>query len=242
MSADAAMAPVGEPAGWHGKLPSLGDFAARRLSPEFIAAWDGWLAAGLATLREQQPAQWLQEYLACPAWRFLLMPGVLPGALQEQALAGVLMPSVDRIGRYFPLTLIAPLPAAPRDATELNGLLTWLHDLDDLAADALQDDWPIDRLEAELDRCRPPAWPARPAATPLRLAAGQSHAVLPVAGSQALLARIAEAQALAFAQASQGQAFWWADGESGERRLLVTRGLPPSDQMRLLFGTAPAQP
>lgn len=242
MTTEAPTAPLGEPAGWHGKLPSLGDFASRRLSPEFIGAWDGWLAAGLAALREQQPTQWLQEYLACPAWRFLLMPGVLPGGLQGQTFTGVLMPSVDRIGRYFPLTLVAPLTAPPHDATTLKSLLTWLHDLDDLAADALQDDWPIDRLDAELAQCRPPVWPAPATRAPLLPEAGQLHRLQPVSGSQELLSQLADAQAQAFTEASHGHAFWWADGESGDRRLLVTRGLPPTDQMRLLFGTAPAQP
>ena len=55
---------------------------------------------------------WLDGYLASPSWRFLLMPGVMDG----QPWAGVLMPSVDRVGRYYPLTIARPLPALPADA------------------------------------------------------------------------------------------------------------------------------
>jgi len=97
-------APAAQPPGWHGKLPSLGDFASRRLDASFIEPWDGWLAAGLLALREARPEGWLEDYLGSPSWRFLLMPGVLPGDAGKQAWAGVLMPSVDRVGRYFPLT------------------------------------------------------------------------------------------------------------------------------------------
>jgi type VI secretion system protein ImpM len=48
---------------------------------------------------------WLEYYLTSPLWRFALSPG----ACGEDAYAGVLMPSVDRVGRYFPLTIVVPL-------------------------------------------------------------------------------------------------------------------------------------
>ena len=41
-------------------------------------------------------------------------PGALRGLRpRELAFAGVLVPSVDRVGRYFPLTLVASLPRVP---------------------------------------------------------------------------------------------------------------------------------
>lgn len=132
--------------GWYGKLPSLGDFAGRRLAPDLIETWDGWLANGLAQWRDQDPEGWLQAYLDGPSWRFLLMPGVLAGVALP--LAGVLLPSVDRVGRYFPLTLLRAVQGTPGTAAQLR----WLHHLDDLAVDAMQDDWDIERLEAELLR------------------------------------------------------------------------------------------
>lgn len=228
-------------AGWHGKLPSLGDFASRRLEPDFVALWDGWLAAGLASLQQQSPGDWLQHYLACPAWRFVLMPGLLPAPFGDRAWAGVLMPSVDRIGRYFPLTLIAPLVEPPHGDGELRTLLSWLHDLDDLAADALQDDWSIDRLEAELAQCPRPGWDV-PAALAEVLPTAAKFTLHAAAGAQAIVSLMADAQAQAWRHAAAGHAFWWADGQSGEPRLLTTRGLPQPDDMRLLFGTAPAAP
>ncbi|MFY9509696.1 MAG: type VI secretion system-associated protein TagF, partial [Rubrivivax sp.] len=145
------------PPGWHGKLPSLGDFASRRLEAPFVDAWDGWLAAGLLALREANPAGWLDAYLSSPSWRFLLQPGVLPGEAGEQGYAGVLMPSVDRVGRYFPFTVVQPLGAdAPWTAQQMQSLWHWLARLDELAADAMQDDWPVERLETELARMAAP--------------------------------------------------------------------------------------
>ena len=84
--------------GWYGKLPTLGDFASRRLDPAWIAAWDAWLAEGLGTLRADDDA-WLDGYLASPAWRFVVMPGAVPGDAGARACAGVLMASVSRPAR-----------------------------------------------------------------------------------------------------------------------------------------------
>ena len=61
--------------GWYGKLPGLGDFAARRLDKAMVGVWDGWLQDGLQALR-QQPG-WLDAYLQSPVWCFALGAGVL---------------------------------------------------------------------------------------------------------------------------------------------------------------------
>ena len=64
--------------GWHGKLPTVGDFATRRLDTNFVGVWDDWLSAGLAKLRGQDESHWLDAYLSSPTWRFLMTPGFLP--------------------------------------------------------------------------------------------------------------------------------------------------------------------
>jgi len=224
------------PPGWHGKLPTLGDFASRRMDTSFLAAWDTWLAEGMLALRQQQPDTWLDAYLASPSWRFLLMPGVMPGdaagAPGTNAWAGVLMPSVDRVGRYFPFSLVWPLPALPGTAEQQRALWAWLARLDDLAADALHDDWTVDRLEDELARM------ALPVLAPAALAAGARPAGLParpgawldepltqggdVAGHLA-----SQAQAL-WLQQVQGLALWHASAGAAATGLRTSRGLPAS--------------
>ena len=220
------MNPLVEPPGWHGKLPSLGDFASRRLDAAFVEAWDGWLAAGLLALREADPAGWLEAYLASPSWRFLLMPGVLPGEPGRQAWAGVLMPSVDRVGRYFPFTLVQPLGDGPAGTAQMAELWHWLGRLDELAGDALQEDWAVDRLEAELARMAPPPRAGGAAAAPRPWRpAGAFDAVRLAEGGSAADVIGREAQALWAAQAG-GRAYWYAQSELAGRRLLVSRGLP----------------
>jgi len=88
-------------AGFFGKVPSHGDFVSRRLPAGFVAPWDAWLQAGLAESRVRLGERWLPLYLNSPVWRFALGAGVCG----PQAWGGVVMPSVDRVGRYFPLTL-----------------------------------------------------------------------------------------------------------------------------------------
>lgn len=135
-------------AGWYGKLPALGDFASRRLDADWIARWDGWLAAGLARLQAQRPQQWLADYLASPAWRFALWPGVLAGDADFRI--GVLVPSVDRVGRYFPLAIASPPTDPPATIAACIRLWEWCAELEEIAVAAMRDDWPADAVDAAL--------------------------------------------------------------------------------------------
>jgi len=226
-----------EVTGWYGKLPSLGDFASRRLAPAFVEPWDEWLAGGLAAWREQAPEGWLDGYLASPSWRFVLMPGVLPGALPAglAAWVGVLMPSVDRVGRYFPLTLARPLPVLPDGPAQLHELLGWLQRLDDVALDALHDDWPVERLEAELAHLG--AWKPSPAGAAARLPEGWAASarldVRPAGGLAALLAASARDALL---QGLHTRALWLSDDSEGKPVLRITAGLPGGAEFPTLLG------
>ncbi|MBL4867863.1 MAG: type VI secretion system-associated protein TagF [Pseudomonadales bacterium] len=93
--------------GVYGKIPAHGDFVSRRLSPDFIRYWDEWLQRSVSVSQEQLGDRWLDYYLVSPIWRFVLSPGVV----DESGWAGVLLPSVDNVGRYFPLTIAMPVKA-----------------------------------------------------------------------------------------------------------------------------------
>lgn len=90
--------------GWFGKLPGSGDFAQRRLDAAFTPAWDSWLQDGMAQLRHRH-ADWLTHYLQAPVWQFMLGQDLVAG----RAWLGVMMPSVDAVGRYFPMTVVTPV-------------------------------------------------------------------------------------------------------------------------------------
>jgi type VI secretion system protein ImpM len=89
--------------GFYGKLPSHGDFLRRRVSDGFVGAWDRWLQDGMAATRAALGEGWLEVYLTSPVWRF----ACAAGACGPQAVMGVMAPSVDRVGRYFPITIVA---------------------------------------------------------------------------------------------------------------------------------------
>ncbi len=87
--------------GFYGKFPELGDFVNRRIPKSFLEPWDFWLQGVVAASKEELGDDWLDYYLTSPIWRFILTSTVC----SESSWGGVIMPSVDRVGRYFPLTL-----------------------------------------------------------------------------------------------------------------------------------------
>jgi type VI secretion system protein ImpM len=91
--------------GLFGKLPSKRDFVAVHAPRRFLASWEAWLHAGIATSRELLGSDWQQAFLEAPIWRFWLGQDIV-GA----ETAGAIMPSVDGVGRYFPLTVFACAP------------------------------------------------------------------------------------------------------------------------------------
>lgn len=149
--------------GFYGKLPALGDFAARRLPTAFITPWDAFLQAGLAASRLRFGAAWTGHFLSAPVWRFLLAPGVLgaPGWI------GILLPSVDRVGRYFPLTIAAPLPAQAFDARGmLRAAAAWFSAVETIALGALSPRVGPEALDAGLAGIAPLSLPRPAGAAP----------------------------------------------------------------------------
>ena len=131
--------------GFYGKLPSHGDFVSRRLPRSFIEPWDQWLQGGLAASREQLGSDWLNQFLISPIWQFALTPGLCG----SDAWAGVMMPSVDRVGRYFPLTLVAKVTGC-----SLSRLFEpdcgWFSQLSELALSSLDYDFDLQAFEDRL--------------------------------------------------------------------------------------------
>lgn len=92
--------------GAFGKIPSHGDFIRLDLPGSFIRVWDDWLQTGMIAAREILGDRWKECYFSARIWRFSLPAGMAG----PHGISGVLMPSIDRIGRQYPLTiaLIAP--------------------------------------------------------------------------------------------------------------------------------------
>lgn len=88
--------------GLFGKLPQRADFVAVNLPPTILHPLEQWLEAGVAQSRTILGEHWLEAYLVAPIWRLWIGPEVF-----GHACCGALMPSVDAVGRYFPLLLLA---------------------------------------------------------------------------------------------------------------------------------------
>lgn len=84
--------------GLFGKLPLKRDFIAHEIRQDVLAPLEIWLQTAVAASRSELGRNWEELYLVAPIWRLWIGAGVL-GA----NCAGALMPSVDGIGRFFPL-------------------------------------------------------------------------------------------------------------------------------------------
>jgi type VI secretion system protein ImpM len=130
--------------GFFGKVPVLGDFVSRRLPQDFIQPWDLWLQSAISRSREQLGQEWLEVYLTSPIWRFALSAGIAG----PDAWAGVMMPSVDRVGRYFPFTIAHRLSKGVNLFMLPRTEQTWFVSAETLALSALDEDTPtLDMLD-----------------------------------------------------------------------------------------------
>jgi type VI secretion system protein ImpM len=88
--------------GLYGKLPAKRDFVAIGAPRDFLSAWEPWLQGGVAAARHGLGERWQPAFLTAPIWRFWLGAEVC-----GRSVIGAFMPSLDGVGRYFPLTLFA---------------------------------------------------------------------------------------------------------------------------------------
>lgn len=227
-TAPAAAATFGATAGFFGKVVSHGDFVSRRLPPALVGVWDAWLQAGLQASRDLLGARWLEVYLTSPVWRFALAPG----ACDEHAWAGVLMPSVDRVGRHFPLTIAAGAPGGAALPDWLTGGQAWYAQAEALALSTLQEGFVLDRFDSAVQALAP-----LPDA-PLTGRAGGADWLVALPSFDALAGLAPQITAAAL----RGHSLWWTEGSAEVAPvLLMCRGLPaPETFCGMLAGAWPA--
>lgn len=210
-------------AGFYGKFPELGDFVQQDLPQNFIDSWDNWLQEAILTSREQLADAWLDYYLTSPIWRFALSAGVCG----DSPWSGVVMPSVDRVGRYFPLTIAAPLPLdANLCAVAIDGA-SWFVTAEEIILSALS--------ETEFDRAEFSARVAElstlmPMEMHLSAPSQQGYGTawrLPLdeqGGPEAALSLLAHQ---AISQRLSAYTLWWGHGSDHvQPSMLVCDGLP----------------
>jgi type VI secretion system protein ImpM len=121
-------------AGLFGKLPARGDFVRENLPRDFTDAWDAWWQRGLADTQQRYGEDWRDAWLEAPVWRFVLPPGLCGAG----GVLGLWMPSVDKAGRYSPLTIAAT--ASADWAPLVPAMSGFLDEADEAGRDALADD------------------------------------------------------------------------------------------------------
>lgn len=221
-------------AGFFGKIPSHGDFVTRELPRSFLDGWDAWLQSCIAQSKAQLGEGWLDVYLTSPIWRFGLMPGVCG----PQAAAGILMPSVDRVGRYFPLT-IATSQAGEVNPLQLPGVADrWFDAAEAVALRALDDDrFEANAMHDALKAIGDVTVEALRPETAATMGAAWSMILI---GSHSTTLAAGFAHALAQRQAA-AYSLWWTAGAQTPAALLVA-GLPePSCFVDLLHGARAAE-
>jgi type VI secretion system protein ImpM len=121
------------PCNLYGKLPTKRDFIALGASRDFLNVWEPWLQGSVSASQAVLGEQWQKAFLRAPIWRFWL------GAdLCGASAVGAFMPSLDKVGRYFPLTLFtcadrgAALPPPEVDAQD-----TWFRAAEDFLISTL---------------------------------------------------------------------------------------------------------
>jgi type VI secretion system protein ImpM len=243
MAGDAEELPHGKPVevGLFGKLPSHGDFLRRRTSEAFVDAWDGWLRECLAASRDALGERWLDLYLTSPAWRF----AAAAGACGSEPVIGLMVPSVDRVGRYFPLTLVAPLPGDVNPIAASTAAATFFERAEQLIIETLATedidfdffDEQVVQLGGALESMFPPRVVLDGAAASV-MQDGAQPWQLPI-GSADDLGRIFDQ--LLWQRLSALYApltLWWTEGSAAvEPSCLIAKGLPaPETFVSLLDG------
>jgi type VI secretion system protein ImpM len=211
--------------GWYGKLPSLGDFATRRLPVEFVKAWDACLQEVIPATRDALAERWLDSYLTMPIWRFVFLPGLVT----QSGWAGVLMPSVDRVGRQFPLTLAVELPSHAAAAHAVFEGAEWFAGLEEAALAVLDPTRSADDLDDALGQSvfmAPPTVDGDGSMRPPR-ALPSVEAFGPLAEGEALRA---------WGESTGWRALWWTRGRvDGDSLMLGCAGLPTAEEFGWLL-------
>jgi type VI secretion system protein ImpM len=133
--------------GFYGKAVTRGDFLSRRLPTPFATVWDRFLQTMVEAAQARLGERWLDAFMTMPVWHFALGGGIAgPGQV-----LGVLIPSVDRVGRYFPFSILGFC------APEGCAAAAWASEAERLALSALSDDFDPAGLDDALRELGAPA-------------------------------------------------------------------------------------
>ena len=174
-------------------------------------------------------------------WRFLFSPGLV----SVGAVAGVLMPSADRVGRLFPLTVASVLAPGSIDlAKTLVEADAWFASVEATARAALDPELDLDAFDERINAIMFPAaniFPVKSGGEPGRTMPAESkdmraiHSRLGREQDRAVEASITQLRA-EFGREIEPRALWLTKGSRafGEW-VLASAGLPQGEQFCALL-------
>ncbi len=164
---------------------------------------------------------WIEAYNRAPIWRFWLGPDFC-----GEATIGAFMPSVDGVGRAFPLTIFVGEAENFLVPPEVNSNERWYEDAEAILLEALEEGV---TLEAILDKVAMiPAPLAQPReGAPKGLSELRDGAILIRNLDRETLRAFGEARQFGNRRAFARQSFWWTIGGEGFEPLVLSQvGLP----------------
>ncbi len=200
--------------GAYGKIPSMGDFMRVGLSASFIKVWDGWMQERVIEAQQMMGQNWQQSYFSAPIWRFTLPPQHTGVA----AMSGIIMASVDRVGRQYPLTFIT---AHPPDRLALRHFANRrvFERLETLALTVLDHDLGKDELSAAL-------------AAEHMIPVADMHAHGPTYSGPIQPEALLAAEAI---ERDLGHRAIWSTTMEGNSRMMMCSALPNTQEFLALF-------
>ncbi|MGI8398989.1 type VI secretion system-associated protein TagF [Agrobacterium deltaense] len=138
--------------GFFGKVPSHGDFISDGLERELIGTFDDWMRSGLHACADLFSGRWPEIFTASPPIRFIIESGIWGNC----AYAGVLVPSADRVGRKYPLAIIAQLNSFRKHPRTLYLDDTWFMAAEALVETSMTGDFDMSRFNTSVKKLRLP--------------------------------------------------------------------------------------
>jgi type VI secretion system protein ImpM len=210
-------------AGLFGKLPAKRDFIGMNASRRFLEAWEPWLQAGVAMSKQMLGDAWIEAYNRAPIWRFWL------GAdFCGEAMIGAFMPSVDGVGRSFPLAIFVGEGDASLGPPELEPNDSWFAAAEAILLDALEPGATLELVAEKVAALPAPTLESRTTKDGgfEELADG---GVLARDVDSEVSAAFLAARRFGRRRAFASQSFWWTIGGEGFPSLaLLEVGLPPA--------------
>ena len=207
--------------GFLGKLPKYGDFLSRNLPGSFTTPWDRWLEIAINESQIRMGDKWLGTYLTSPLWRFTLSSGICGSHIWT----GLLMPSVDKVGRYYPLTLALQLPPNTDPVALIMDNEAWFNQCEELALSSLLDSFELDAFQNEMESIPPPVIQKSSLSAAAPKAVVGQYFALPCSDPFGDgISNLAGDLQIPFPHS-----LWWTHGSQKiQQSLLITSGLPTS--------------